>query len=247
MPRVLLIEDDPTLAQAMTAHLRHAGFSTDVAADGLLGLRLLRHLRPDIAIVDLMLPGLDGWSIMQQARADRMDVPIIAISARSAEEDRVQTLETGADDYLTKPFSMRELVARVEAHLRRTRLLAERPAIDGEVAVDGLRIDGNLRRVFVQTADDQPTEQWEDAGLTPTEYRLVAALTQEPGVARTRDELQRRVWGTPYRHRDRTVDVCIRKIRAKIDRRSPDHAYFHTHYGVGYRFSAEPKGESTSF
>ncbi|MFM7247573.1 MAG: winged helix-turn-helix domain-containing protein, partial [Actinomycetota bacterium] len=111
----------------------------------------------------------------------------------------------------------------------------------GEViVVDGLRVDPNLQRAYVRTAPGQPEDDWEDAQLTPTEFRLIVALAREEGVALSRDELQRRVWGTPYRYRDRTVDVCVRKIREKVDRRSPTHDYVHTHYGVGYRFAAEP-------
>ncbi len=237
---MLIIEDDPVLGRSMLTHLRHAGFDADLADDGLLGLRRIRHQRPDVAIIDLMLPGLDGWAIMQAIRADRLDLPVIAVSARSSEHDTVHTLQTGADDYLAKPFGMRELVARVEAQLRRTRLIAENAGRDRDVEADGFRLDGKLRRAFVRTEIDQASEDWVDAGLTPTEYRLIAALAREPGVALTRDELQRRVWGQPYRHRDRTVDVCVRKLRCKIDRLSPTHDYVHTHYGVGYRFDPEP-------
>lgn len=242
MARVLIIEDDEVLGRAMLTHLRHAGFDADLAEDGLLGLRRIRHQRPDVAIIDLMLPGLDGWAIMQSIRADRLDLPVIAVSARASEHDTVHTLETGADDYIAKPFGMRELVARVEAQLRRTRLIAQNAGRDLDVEVDGFRLDGSLRRAFVRTAPEQPPEDWADAGLTPTEYRLIAALAREPGVALTRDELQRRVWGLPYRHRDRTVDVCVRKLRRKIDRLSPTHDYVHTHYGVGYRFAPEAAG-----
>ncbi len=237
---MLIIEDDPVLGRSMLTHLRHAGFDADLADDGLLGLRRIRHQRPDVAIIDLMLPGLDGWAIMQAIRADRLDLPVIAVSARSSEHDTVHTLQTGADDYLAKPFGMRELVARVEAQLRRTRLIAQNAGRDRDVEADGFRLDGKLRRAFVRTEIDQASEDWVDAGLTPTEYRLIAALAREPGVALTRDELQRRVWGQPYRHRDRTVDVCVRKLRCKIDRLSPTHDYVHTHYGVGYRFDPEP-------
>jgi len=133
------------------------------------------------------------------------------------------------------------LIARIEALLRRTRLVAASEPRGEAVVVEGLRIDPDLRRAFVRTADGQAESDWEDAQLTPTEFRLVVALARQEGKALSRDELQRRVWGIPYRHRDRTVDVCVRKIREKLDRRSPSHDYVHTHYGVGYRFAAEAR------
>jgi DNA-binding response OmpR family regulator len=108
------------------------------------------------------------------------------------------------------------------------------------IVVAGLRIDPDLRRAFVSTEPDQDEETWPDAGLTPTEFRLVLTLARQEGRAMTRDELQQRVWGMPYRHRDRTVDVCVRKVREKLDRKSHGWDYVHTHYGVGYRFAAEP-------
>jgi DNA-binding response OmpR family regulator len=148
----------------------------------------------------------------------------------------VHTLNIGADDYLAKPFGMRELVARVQAALRRSGGIADdRGAI---VEVDGLRIDPDQRRAFLRTAGE---DDYVDAGLTPTEFRLLLALAREHGRVLTRDELQQRVWGTRPRHRDRTVDVCVRKLREKLDRRSPTYDYLHTQYGVGYRFGAEPK------
>ena len=241
MPSVLVIEDDPILGKAMVMHLRHAGYDVDLAEDGERGLRRIRHVRPDVAIVDLMLPGLDGWAVTEAIREDQLGVPIIVVSARGSEHDKVHTLEIGADDYLAKPFGMRELIARIEALLRRTRLVAAAEPRGEAIAVDGLRIDPDLRRAFVRTDAGQPEAEWEDANLTPTEFRLVVALARQEGRALSRDELQRRVWGIPYRHRDRTVDVCVRKIREKIDRRSPTHEYLHTHYGIGYRFAAEPR------
>lgn len=241
MASILVIEDDPILGKAMAMHLRHAGFEVDLAEDGERGLRRLRHARPDVAIVDLMLPGLDGWAVTEAIREDHLGVPVIVVSARGSEHDKVHTLEIGADDYLAKPFGMRELIARIEALLRRTRLVAASEPRGEAVLVEGLRIDPDLRRAFVRTAPGQAEADWADAQLTPTEFRLVVALARQEGRALSRDELQRRVWGIPYRHRDRTVDVCVRKIREKLDRRSPTHDYVHTHYGVGYRFAAEAR------
>ncbi len=240
MPSILVIEDDPVLGKAMVTHLRHAGYDVDLAEDGERGLRRMQHHRPDVAVIDLMLPGVDGWSVTETIRREHGGVPVIVVSARGSEHDKVHTLEIGADDYLSKPFGMRELVARIEALMRRSKLIATTVPRGEVIVVEGLRVDPNLQRAFVRTATGQTPEAWEDAQLTPTEFRLIVALAREEGVALSRDELQRRVWGTPYRYRDRTVDVCVRKIREKVDRRSPTHDYVHTHYGVGYRFAAEP-------
>ncbi len=231
-----MIEDDAVVARVMLQHLRHAGFEVEWVEDGQRGLTKLRYERPDVAVIDMMLPGLDGWAVTETARRERIGTPIIAVSARGSEHDKVHTLGIGADDYLAKPFGMRELVARVQAALRRSGGIADdRGAI---VEVEGLRIDPDQRRAFLRTADG---DEFVDAGLTPTEFRLLLALAREHGRVLTRDELQQRVWGTRPRHRDRTVDVCVRKLREKLDRRSPTHEYLHTQYGVGYRFGAEAK------
>jgi DNA-binding response OmpR family regulator len=236
VPSVLLIEDDAVIARVISTHLRHAGFEVEWAEDGTRGLAKLRYERPDVAVVDLMLPGLDGWSLTETVRSERIGTPIIAISARGSEHDKVHTLGIGADDYLAKPFGMRELVARVKAALRRSRA-GYGEDVTAPIEVAGLRVEPGRRRAVVQV----PAGSWVDAGLTPTEFKLLLTLSREAGRAMTRDELQQRVWGTRPRHRDRTVDVCIRKLRDKLDRVSPTHDYVHTHYGVGYRFEAEQK------
>ena len=227
----MIVEDDGVIARAMADHLRHAGHQVIVASDGDRGLRKLRYERLDIAVVDLMLPELDGWALTERARADGITTPIIVVSARGSEHDKVHALEIGADDYLAKPFGMRELVARVQAVLRRARPEA---AADGAIDVAGLRIDGAAQRAFLVTSEGEL-----DAGLTPTEFRLLLALARTPGQALSRDELQQRVWNVPHRSRDRSVDVCVRKLREKLSR-SGTHTYVQTHYGVGYRFEPLP-------
>ena len=152
------------------------------------------------------------------------------VSARGSEHDKVHALGIGGDDYLAKPFGMRELVARVEAVLRR----AGMTTMPGgkRIEVEELVIDPDLHAAMLDG---------DDVGLTPTEFRLLYVLAGERGRALSRDQLQQRVWGIPYRHRDRTVDVCVRKLRDKIDRRSRAHTFIQTHYGVGYRFDAVAK------
>src|SRR6185437_3078655 len=223
MPRVLIAEDDRVIANAMATHLRGAGMDVEWADNGDAALRKLRFERPDVAVIDLMLPGEDGWRITEALRAEGATIPIIMISARGSEHDKVHGLRIGADDYLAKPFGMRELVARVEAALRRSGMVpSERDS--GRVEAPGLVVDADLHQALLDG---------EDAGLTRTEFRLLWVLAGESGKALTRDQLQQRVWGTPYRYRDRTVDVCVRKLRQKLDQRSATHTYIQTHPGVG--------------
>ena len=199
--------------------------------NGTQGLARLRFERPDVCVVDLMLPGTDGWSLIESARAEGIGTPIVVVSARGTEHDRVHALEIGADDFLVKPFSMKELVARVQAVARR----GTRPEQEqrGEaIELEELRIDPREVQAFVGG---------ESAELTPTEFRLLYALALEAGRVVTRDELLQRIWGRRETHRDRTVDVFVRKLREKIDERSTEHTFIQTRYGVGYKLEAQPK------
>jgi DNA-binding response OmpR family regulator len=178
-----------------------------------------------------MLPGLDGWRVIETARREGIGTPIIVVSARGTEQDRVHALEIGADDYLVKPFSMKELVARVGAVARRgTR--AQEPRRGEEIVIEELRLDPRNVQAYVDGAC---------AELTPTEFRLIYALALEEGRVLTRDELLQRVWGRRATHRDRTVDVFVRKLREKIDARASHHTFLQTRYGVGYKLEAETK------
>ncbi len=228
--KILVVEDDAVIATAIGAYLRASGYEVDTVDDGLKALRRIRYASPDAIVLDLMLPGTDGWQVIEAVRADGIEAAVVVVSARVSERDRVDALRMGADDYLCKPFGMPELVARVESALRRTS--GGFHTENGAIEEPGLVIDSELRRVFVDG---------EDAGLTVLEFRLLHAMAQEPGRALTRDQLRRRVWGMPHTKRDRSVDVCVRKLRAKLDRSSATHTYIHTHPGVGYRFAAEPK------
>jgi DNA-binding response OmpR family regulator len=234
MAVVLIVEDDAVIARAMSTHLRHAGLDVLWAEDGDRGLRKLRFERPDVAVVDLMLPRIDGWSLVEQARSERISTPIVVVSARASEQDKVHALEIGADDYLAKPFGMRELVARVQAALRRSHTPPAARRAE-PIVVEGLVIDADQQRAFLVHDGDERR----DARLTPTEFRLLWTLAENQGRVMSRDELQQRVWNVPYRPRDRSVDVCVKKLREKLEPRSTQR-YLHTHYGIGYRFAAEP-------
>ena len=228
--RILVVEDDAIIASAISAYLRAAGYEVDTVDDGLKALSRIRYASPDAIVLDLMLPGADGWQVIESVRADGLEAAVVVVSARVSERDRVHALRMGADDYLCKPFGMPELVARVESALRRTSGGFHGPT--GAIEHPGLVIDSELKRAFVDG---------EDAGLTVLEFRLLHAMAVERGRALSRDQLRRRVWGMPHTKRDRSVDVCIRKLRAKVDCRSHEYSYIHAHPGVGYRFAAEPK------
>ncbi|MGB2951974.1 MAG: response regulator transcription factor [Gaiellaceae bacterium] len=233
MAKVLIVEDDEILAQSMAQHLTTAGFDPVAVGRGEVGLARLRYENPDVVVLDLMLPGLDGWKLIETARAEAIGTPILVVSARGTEHDRVHALEIGADDYLVKPFSMKELVARVQAAARRG--LRAVPEQRGEaIELEELRIDPREVQAYVDG---------ESAALTPTEFRLLYALALERGRVVTRDELLQKVWGRRETHRDRTVDVFVRRLRDKIDRRASRHAFVHTRYGVGYKLEAVAKDD----
>ncbi|HSC92802.1 MAG TPA: response regulator transcription factor [Gaiellaceae bacterium] len=231
MAKVLIIEDDDVIAQGMARHLTAAGFDALSVSNGETGLARLRFEQPDVCVLDLMLPGADGWRLIETARSEGIGTPVVVVSARGTEHDRVHALELGADDYLVKPFSMRELVARVGAAARRGGR-AQEPRRGETIQLEELRLD---------PANVQAYVEGESAELTPTEFRLLYALALERGRVLTRDELLQRVWGRRASHRDRTVDVFVRKLREKIDQRAPRHTFLQTRYGVGYKLDPLPK------
>ena len=229
MAKVLIVEDDEVIAEGMLRHLSAAGFDSTCVGKGEAGLARLRYERPDVCVLDLMLPGVDGWRLIETVRREGIGTPIVVVSARGTEHDRVHALEIGADDYLVKPFSMKELVARVRAAARRG--VRDQEESRGEpIQIEGLLIDPKNVQAYV---GDQSCE------LTPTEFRLLYALAMEQGRVVTRDELLQRVWGRRPTHRDRTVDVFVRRLRDKLGRRSPTQTYIQTRYGVGYKLEAE--------
>ena len=228
---MLIVEDDDVIADGMARHLAAAGFDPVVVGRGELGLTRLRFEKPDVCVLDLMLPELDGWKLIEAARAEGIGTPIVVVSARGTEHDRVHALEIGADDYLVKPFSMKELVARVQASARRATRGADAPRGEA-IEIEELRIDPREVQAYVDG---------ESAELTPTEFRLLYALALEPGRVASRDELLQKIWGRREGHRDRTVDVFVRRLRQKLDPLAPRHSFIQTRFGVGYKLEAEPK------
>ena len=228
---MLIVEDDEVIAQAMARHLEAAGFDAVTVGRGELGLARLRYERADACVLDLMLPEIDGWKLIETARAEGIGTPIVVVSARGTEHDRVHALEIGADDYLVKPFSMKELVARVRVAVRRGARAEE--VVRGEpVEIEELRIDPREVQAYVDGRS---------ADLTPTEFKLLYTLALEHGRVASRDELLQRIWGRRATHRDRTVDVFVRRLREKIDRAAPRHTFIQTRYGIGYKLEAIPK------
>ena len=234
---VLIVEDDETIAEAIAHQITREGMRPLVAGDGAQGIRLFRSHKPDLVILDLMLPQIDGWRFTEWLRGEDKRVPVIITSARTSEHDRVHGLQIGADDYVSKPFSMRELMARVHAHLRRSERGPQMPTRE-VIEAHGLRIDPEQVQAFV---GDQ------SAGLTPREFEVLYALASRVGKPVKRTKLYREVWGYEMTTGDRSVDVFVRKLRQKLHRALPNRAIINTHYGVGYRFEPDvPQGSSAA-
>ncbi|NLC59605.1 MAG: response regulator transcription factor [Armatimonadetes bacterium] len=221
--RVLIIEDEAHIVEVLTWYLREADWEVFTASDGESGLALARLEEPDAIILDLMLPGLDGLEVCRRLRQESR-VPILVLTARDGETDKIQGLEAGADDYVTKPFSSREVVARVKALLRRARYTE--PLTRNVLSFPGLEID---RAAYTVSVAGRP------ARLTPMEFQVLALLASQPGRAFSRDEIITRVSGVEYIDA-RTVDVHIRHLRAKIEPDPSRPRYLHTVWGVGYKF-----------
>ena len=221
---VLIVEDDPHTVEVVRLYLRRDEHIVLTASDGISGLRLFKEARPDLVVLDLMLPGLDGLEVCRQLRTES-DVPIVMLTARVEEEDRIAGLELGADDYVTKPFSPRELAARIRAVLRRTTQDASERG-PSTLNYGEISLDTQQRAVSLA---GKPLK------LTPTEFRLLTLLVREPGKTFTRDQIIDRVFGYDFEGFDRTVDSHVYSLRRKLNAPSKDRRYIHTVYGVGYR------------
>jgi len=222
--KILVVDDEQSIVDLVTAYLRQEGFEIHTAMDGPAGLKAARTLKPDLVVLDLMLPGMDGIEILTRLRRES-DVYVILLTARSEETDKIVGLSVGADDYLTKPFSPRELVARIKAALRRLQSGVS-TAEATVMAFRHMRIDTGSRQVWV---DDEPVE------LTAIEFDLLKTLADHRGMVLSREQLLQLVWGYDYYGEDRVVDVHIGHIRQKLggDR------FIVTVRGVGYRFVDE--------
>lgn len=228
MAKILIVDDEANLRHTVGYNLLREGHEVLEAADGEGALSIARKESPDLVILDVMLPGVDGFEVCRQLRS-HSGVPILMLSAREAEIDRVVGLEIGADDYLVKPFSMRELLARVKAMLRRKemdRTVAE-PEAEDSIDIDDLTIRLARRRVLVEGTE---------VPLKPREFDLLAFLARHRGQVFSRDQLLARIWGYDYAGDTRTIDVHVRTLRDKLRDRADAPRWIETVWGVGYRF-----------
>ncbi len=226
--RVLLIEDDQSIAEPLIFGLEKEGFQVVHAADGYEGLRLARTTTPDVVLLDVMLPGMDGYEICRRLRQEST-VPVLMVTARGQEMERVMGLEVGADDYIVKPFSFQELLARVRALLRRVALDKQGQADADVITIGDIHLDRLARRVV---RAGQPLD------LSRREFDLLCELMTNAGQAISRQELLDRVWGEAWIGTPRTLDVHIRWLREKLETDPSNPRYIETVYGFGYRFVA---------
>jgi two-component system response regulator ResD len=229
--KVLVVDDEDSVRELIELYLKKEGFEVIHAREGREALRLNGEHHPDLIVLDLMLPGLDGWEVCRQIRSSHQ-VPIIMLTARTEEVDRIVGLELGADDYVVKPFSPRELVARVKAVLRRGTSAAEEAET---LTFLGLRIDRVQHRVEVNG---------EEVHLTPTEFRLLWCLASRPGRVFSRAELLDRIWGYDSESDARTVDVHIKRLRQKTQAAESQSFTITTVWGLGYKFETQPPTDS---
>lgn len=229
---ILIVEDEPALQDTLAYNLKKEGYAVEVAEDGLAALEAARRFKPDLIILDIMLPKLDGFEVARILRKE-MTAAILMLTARDDEIDRVVGLEVGADDYLTKPFSMRELVARVRAQLRRTRMLREEVGkTSGSVAHEKLTF-GDLS---IDRTRREVTINGQVVALKPKEYDLLLFFAEHKGQMLTREFILERVWGWDYIGDSRTVDVHVRWLRQKIEADAANPTRLVTVRGGGYRF-----------
>lgn len=226
--RVLVVDDDVKTVELVRMYLRRDGYDVLTAYEGIEALRLAREAHPDLLVLDLMLPGIDGLTICRTLRTES-DVPIIMLTARTTEEDRLKGLDLGADDYVTKPFSPKELAARVRAVLRR---LPEEALSRGPVEV----AQGELKVNFLTR---EVTHNGRHISLTPVEFKLLGVLVKEPNRVFSRDQLINRVFGGDFDGFDRTIDVHILNLRRKLEPQPANPSYIKTVYGMGYKFAKE--------
>jgi two-component system, OmpR family, response regulator ResD len=222
---VLVVDDEPTIAEVVARYLERAGYDTATAGDGVEAMRLAAERRPDLVVLDLMLPELDGLEVLRRLReGDRPRTPVIVLTAKSEQDDKLVGLRSGADDYVVKPFSPSELVARVDAVLRRVNPWDDQAE---PLRFDGLEIDARARRVTAAGADAQ---------LSQREFDLLHFLASNPGQVFSRDQLMDRVWESVLYTDPGTVTVHVRRLRAKIEPDPERPRYIQTVWGVGYRF-----------
>lgn len=227
MIKILIVDDEPRIRELIRQHLEHAGYACEEAADGSAALVALAKGGIDLVILDIMMPFMDGMNTLREMRSRKIEVPVIMLTARGEEYDRVSGLETGADDYVVKPFSPRELVARVKAVLGRT---LPKEKSEGESYVFG--------GLAVDTASHTVKVDGEEVDLTPKEFDLLVFLAANKGIALTREKILQKVWNYDYIGEDRTVDTHVKMLRSHL---GPYRDYIATVWGIGYKFDPEAR------
>jgi two-component system response regulator ResD len=225
MSRVLVVDDDKTLSDVLVGYLHRAGHQTEVASDGDMALRSVAELQPELIVLDLMLPRLGGLDVCRRVRADHPDLPVIMLTALGEADDRIAGLEVGADDYVTKPFSPRELVLRIESVLRRSRSVPPPPAV---LTAGSIRVEVAARRA---------TREDDELALTVRELDLLIFLMSHPGRAFRRAELMQQVWGWTFGDHS-TVTVHVRRLREKVEDNPAQPKLIQTVWGIGYRLES---------
>ncbi|SHI67525.1 two-component system, OmpR family, alkaline phosphatase synthesis response regulator PhoP [Clostridium amylolyticum] len=227
--KILIVDDEEHILELLKFNLENAGFKVITASNGIEALEYLKNSLPKLILLDLMLPGMDGYDVCKEIRREKnlSNIPIIMITARSEELDKILGLELGADDYITKPFSIRELIARVKAVLRRT---TNSPSKDKVFSYGNLMVDFEKHEV---------TKNGDRVDLTLKEFELLELLIKNKGKVLTRDSLLDKIWGYEYIGETRTVDVHIRHLRQKIEDDDKNPRYIETIRGIGYRFTSE--------
>lgn len=225
MAKILVVDDEEPIRELLRFNLEKEGYKVCLAGDGAEALQMIEKERPDLLVLDVMLPGMGGLEVCHQLRINPKfrELPVVMLTAKSEEIDKVLGLELGADDYMTKPFSPRELVARIRARLRRVKNTDEN---EGQISRGDLLIDLNRFQVYVRG---------EETELTPKEFELLRVLAMHPGKVFSRDELLERIWGYEYVGDTRTVDVHVRHLRQKIEKDPSNPEYVETLRGIGYR------------
>ncbi|SMO79361.1 response regulator transcription factor [Fodinibius sediminis] len=235
--RILIIEDDEEIIELIEINVEHLDYETDTAVDGETGLQKAENGQYDLIILDLMLPKLDGMEICKRLRSEKDNTPILMLTAKSEEFDKVMGLELGADDYLTKPFSIRELLARIKANLRRVEVDKQ------EKFREMKREDLSIGQLVVEPDKRKVTISGKSVSLTPKEFELLHLFAANPGKAFSREELLEQIWGYKFEGYDHTVNSHINRLRNKIEEDPSDPIYLKTVWGIGYRFAEQEEIE----
>ena len=234
MAKILVVDDEKSIVDILSLNLKREGYDTVCAFDGREGLKLARSEAPDVILLDVMLPHMDGFEVCSTLRKEGNNVPIIMITAREEETDKVFGLENGADDYITKPFSMRELMARVKTNMRRAAVPAAPVAAPVEDSGSTMTFRGEL---VIDLDRHSVFKGGKELDLTQREYELIKFLAQNPGKVVSRQELMTEVWQYDYFGDVRTVDVAVRRLREKLEDNPAEPVYVMTKRGVGYYFA----------